>query len=332
MSERPIEHWNRLRVHEPHDGVMEVPSLASHADAGFGPVRFAIGSRGQPRLLVPCGAGARLKEDGSNGRLIKTISRYQVSGKWMSFIDVMCASPGLDSVFSELSGEIVRRIGEGRGPVVAVEGAIDDFRSLFRDKDVLDVADHQILGLVGELAVLRLLTEASPSAVHAWTGPFGQRHDFRRKSHAMEVKTSGRVDAASVSISSIEQLSDPADGSLTLVHVRAERADGGRLSVTRLVAEIVELGAPRPALEDALRHMGCHDPWSAEWNRISWDLEGLDAYRVRPGFPRVTSGQFEGGVLPVGVDSVAYVIDLASAAQFKLGHDEFDRVRKEMLA
>lgn len=322
MAERPIDRWTRLRRTGEGDGAIEVPSLSSGIETGFGPVRFAIGPKGQPRLMVPCGPGAAVKGDASNGRLSVTMSRYDVAGRKTLFLDVMCVERSLDAVFAELAGEIVHRIAGGQAPVGAVEGTISDFRDLLRDTERPEIPDERILGLVGELVVLRYLVDISPRALDAWTGPYEQRHDFRSREHAIEVKTSSRADATSVSISSCEQLSEPAGGTLLLVHVNAERSDNGRLSVSGLSSEIIESGVPAQALEKALAAMGCLDPDSPEWNRTRYESERIGGYRVEPGFPRITSDQFPGGILPDGVESIVYSIDLRAARQFLLSDDE----------
>lgn len=322
MNERPIERWMRLRGTGTGDGAIEVPSISSGVETGFGPIRFAIGPEGQPRLMVPCGPGAMPKGEASNGNLAITMSRYDVAGRKTLFIDVMCIERGLDPAFAELADEIVHRVASGNGPVDAVEGTIADFRDLLRDGEQQDVPDHQILGLIGELLVLRSLVRIGPQAIEAWTGPYEQRHDFRRREHAIEVKTSARADATSVSISSCEQLAEPSGGSLVLMHVKVERADAGDLSVSDLSTEIVGCGASRQLLEKALAAMGCLDPHALGWNRLRYALEEVNGYRIGPGFPKITSAQFPGGFLPEGIESVSYSIDLRAATAFQLSDSE----------
>lgn len=322
MTERPIAQWMRLRSTGAGDGAIEVPSLSSGVETGFGPVRLAIGPEGQPRLMVPCGAGSSIGGGLSSGKLSVTMSRYDVAGRSTRFIDVMCADRALDAVFAELASEVVHRIAGGEGAVAAVEGTIADFRDLLRDASDRDVADSAIVGLVGELVVLRALAEHSPAVIAAWTGPFDQRHDFRLGTDAIEVKTSCRADATSIRISSIEQLSEPAGGSLLLVHLNMERAANGELSVSTLCADILRLGVARSRLADALAAMGCADPDSAAWNRIRFSLEKVTGYRVGSGFPRITGSQFPDDVLPEGIPSITYDVDLRAAARFRVADAE----------
>jgi hypothetical protein len=322
MTERPIDRWTRLRGSGEGDGAIEVPSISSGVETGFGPVRFAIGPEGQPRLMVPCGPDAAHRGDVSNGKLSVALSRYEVAGRKTLFLDVMCVERALDPVFAELADEIVHRVADGEAPSDAVESTISDFRDLLKDAERTEIPVEKILGLVGELVVLRSLVRTSPQAIEAWTGPFEQRHDFRRREHAIEVKTSARADETSVSISSCEQLSEPAGGSLMLVHLIVERAESGELSVSGLSSEIVANGVPRPSLKKALAAIGCSDPESPEWNCVRYELEKIIGYRVASGFPRITTGQFPGGVLPHGIESIAYSVDLSSARQFVLSDEE----------
>ena len=332
MSERPIERWNRLRSHG-SDGVMEVPSLPLDVDTGFGPVRFAIGSQGQPRLLVPCGAGMRLAEEASAGKQLTTISRYQVSGKWVEFIDVTCSAPALDTVFADLAEEVVHRIAQGKGPLAAVQGTIADFRSLLQQAEAPPAIEDQVLvGLIGELVVLERLARLSPSAINAWTGPFDQRHDFRRKDLAIEVKTSLRADSTSISVSSIEQLTEPAGGALTLVHLKLERSDGGAACVSALVSRLLELGVQAPPLEAALAALGCQDANAPQWNRVRCSVEGIKAYRVVEGFPRISMAHFAGDVLPTGVGGLTYKVDLSVAAPHAMDEFQFASALQDMLS
>jgi len=324
VVERPIDQWNRLRGVGEGDGALEVPSLSSGVETGFGPIRFAIGPRGEPRLMVPCGTGTAVHGPRANGNLSVTLSRYDVSGSKVLFVDVMCINRALDTVFAELANEVVHRIADGRAPADAVDGTIADFRDLLKNPASPEIPDERIVGLIGELLVLQRLVGVSPRAVESWTGPHEQRHDFRRGNRAIEVKTSSRADAALVTISSSEQLAVPDGGSLLLVHVKIERADGGALNVKQLVSNIADHGAQSSVLKVALAALGCEDATAPEWNRLSYALESISGYRVEPGFPRITPGQFADGRLPDGIRSLAYSVDLRSARDFRLAQGDLD--------
>lgn len=296
--------------------------MTAGVDSGFGMVRFAIGPQGQPRLMVPCGAGVSLRKRASSDKLHVGISRYDVGGRTTLFVDVMCVDRALDTVFAELADEIVHRIAGGHGPAEAVESTIADFRNLLNNPSDRDVPDHEIAGLIGELYILRSLVSISPTAIKAWTGPFDQRHDFRRANDSLEVKASTRSDSTSIVISSIEQLAEPAGGSLTLVHLNMERAADGALSVSRLVSEVLAHGVGAQELAAALAALGCTDPDSDAWNRVRYSIERITGYEVRDGFPRITPAQFVGSALPPGITAVSYEVDLQTAATFRQSQQE----------
>ncbi|MGE4358259.1 MAG: PD-(D/E)XK motif protein, partial [Lysobacteraceae bacterium] len=274
-----------------------------------------------------CGAVQTVRASTSGTRLSVTLSRYDVAGRSTRFIDVMCRDRSLDTVFAELANEVLHRIDQGGGSIEAVEGTVADFRALLQGTPESAVADLDIAGLIGELVVLRILTGHSGDAVETWTGPFGQRHDFRRELHALEVKTSLRADSTSIFVSSVEQLAEPADGSLLLVHLNLEQAASGELAVSSLCDEIVRLGAERTRLVEALTAMGCSDPDSPAWNRIRFSLEKCSGYRVGPKFPRITAAQFPGHTLPEGIVSLTYKLDLRAAERFRVPDSElFDEL------
>ena len=324
MNDRPIDRWSRLRSSEEGDGVLEVPSLSSGVETGYGPVRFATGSNGEPRLLVPCGTGSSLATARPTANLSLALTRLNLAGRATTFIDLTCMDRGLDPVFAEIANEVLHRIATGASPVPAVVGTISDFRELLRECSDPDVEDIKIFGLLGELFVMRELVRLSPAAIDAWTGPYEQRHDFRRRQHALEVKTSTRADATRVTINGCEQLSEPADGTLGLVHLKLERAEQGHLHVAQLAADILGLGASKDVLERGLSAMGCGDHRSSAWNRIRCELEGMSAYRVSEGFPRLTKDAFPGGAVPEGVSWVSYVLDLRFAGEFLMSAEDFE--------
>lgn len=332
MTDRPIERWKRLRNSGVAETSLEIPSLSTGVETGYGHVRFALGPEGQPRLLVPCGPGTTLTTNRPNGKLSVTLSRLTHAGHTAMFIDTMCIDRGLDSVFAEIADEIIHRIGNSAPPVGAVEGTIADFRELLREAEDQRIPDSKIYGLIGELVVLRTLTQITPMAVEAWTGPYDQRYDFRRRENALEVKTSSRADATIVSISSCEQLSEPTGGSLALVHVKVERADKGDLFVAGLVSDILAYGVPKATLEKGLTALGCPNPGSPDWNRIRCGMEGLTAYTVAPGFPRITAAQFPMGLIPDGVDSIVYSVDLRVAREFLMRNDDRDAAFRRFVA
>src|SRR5690606_6569277 len=131
-------------------------------------------------------------------------------------------------------------------------------------------------------------------------------------------KTSGRADATMVSIHGLEQLAAPTGGCLHLVHVRLERVGAGSLGVGTIFDELLELGCNKRLLMNALAALSCDDPYADEWNRLTFSLEGLSCYQVDERFPRIVSSSFHSGVLPSGLSSIEYKVDLVCAHKLML--------------
>lgn len=322
MSSNPIDPWKRLAGAGEGDGLLEVPSIESGVSSGYGQVRYAIGPNNEPRLLVPVGDAHDVPRLSSTPKLGLMVSRFNTGGKWIHYIDLMGRDRALDTVFADMSEEILRRISEGNPPGSAVSGTIEDFRNLLREASAKEACDNAILGLIGELHVLKMLCGISPYAVSSWVAPYEARHDFRSHLSALEVKSSGRSDARKVSIHGMEQLCPPAGGSIVLVHCRFERVAGG-MTVKSLCRDIIEAGGSETELTKGLASMDCDSPDSEAWNRISFSLQGMSSYRVEKGFPRIVGIDYPGGSFPEGIVSLEYEIDLSHASRFQMPEAEF---------
>src|SRR6056297_3374486 len=130
MPDGATEFWGRLRSTGTGDGRLEVPSLSTKVETGYGPALYAVGPAGEPRLLVPYGSGSPPKDLGSGPNLFAGISVFKIEGRSVPFIDVMVSDRKLDNVFAELVGEILVRLGDGQPPAKAVSGTILDFSTL----------------------------------------------------------------------------------------------------------------------------------------------------------------------------------------------------------
>jgi hypothetical protein len=272
--------WAEIRASGRGDGILEVPSRATTVTTGYGQVRIAIGPRGEPRLLVPVGRPASGSTTAGSRNLLLARSSFRSGGKLEHFIDITLRNPRLTRVFTELVEEILKRLESGEGPETAVHGTIEDFRNLLAPTPDGEIPLTKLGGLIGELVILERLTSMRPAALDGWTGPIGQRHDFRRRDIAIEVKTSLRSDASRVAIHGSEQLLPPSDGHLHLAHVRLEPVDGGALSVAALHRAIIEHGADKLVLDERLAELGCRDAQAEEWNATSFTLEGIEIYAV----------------------------------------------------
>ena len=332
MPDRPGQIWKRLRSSGGGDGHLEVPSLSTGVDTGYGPALLAVGPGGKPRLLVPCDATQPPGDLDSSAYLIVGRSSFTRQGRNQTFIDVMVTERALDQVFADLVEAILERIASGIAPISAVTGTIEEYRRLLRESRSRSVAEEQVVGLIGELVLLRDLARHSPEAVQAWRGPWEQRHDFRRGADAIEVKTSRRSDASAVTINGLDQLLPPGEGRMLLVHVKIERAQGGELSVSQLHDEIIAAGVPENRMAECLDAIGCPDSQDPDWNEFAFHLERVEGYRVDGKFPSLTSRDLIAGAPRAGVERVVYSVNLQAAQSCALSEDDLSSALREFMA
>ena len=62
--------------------------------------------------------------------------------------------------------------------------------------------------------------------------------------------------------------------------------------------------------------MGCTDIEAKAWNRHRFRIDSESLYRIRSGFPRLTTSMLPGRVAPHGVHKITYQVDLSAAAPF----------------
>lgn len=316
MSDFNRDLWGRLKASGKGDGRLEIPSLATDVDTGYGRVRYSLGEGGERRLLIPLGDSRFPGKLDETGSLRVSFPRLVLAGKHQRFIDLLCLDSTLDPVFQELVDEILARIADGAEPVSAVKGTFEDFRALLFPRRTTEVPTETLIGLLGEMHVLYQLCERSPDAVNSWVGPHEMRHDFRTEAHAIEVKASRSTSSSEVMIHGIDQLLPPAGGNLLLVKVTLEPTPDGAVFLSELYRSLLYLGVSRQALLERLASLGCADPMDPAWNDRAFTLEAIQAWTVQKGFPRLTSNDIYGSSLPPGVTRIQYALDMAFAGEY----------------
>jgi hypothetical protein len=167
-----------------------------------------------------------------------------------------------------------------------------------------------VVGLLGELMVLRRLILASPSLQETWVAPADGLHDFERQGHALEVKTSLGV-ATSLRISTLDQLDDTGLRQLDLLHVRLiETPEGQSLGA---LAEEIEQALPgeaaKRAFSNALLRRGLMPDDTGARAAPVVEQRSLSAFRVGPTFPRLTRAAVPGAIREAEYDLELRAID-----------------------
>ncbi|QBL92334.1 hypothetical protein KSAC_00860 [Komagataeibacter saccharivorans] len=167
-------------------------------------------------------------------------------------------------------------------------------------------SDVQI-GLLGELWMLRLLTDTSlgADALECWQGPLRAAQDFHVRGGAIEVKSTVRTGSFLARINSIEQL----DGDRAPIFLCAfrfeENTDG--ISLADLVSELRKrfgLAGVQRGFEALLMVMGYLEEHSPLYSR-TLTLKDARTFRSEGDMPRLIRAS-----LPAAIRSAAYELDL----------------------
>jgi putative PD-(D/E)XK family protein DUF4420 len=314
-DESTREAWRTLQLGG-GSSEFSLATLRLALDAGFGPVRLALGENGEPRLLIPTETGRRLPDGLSGAGVRASVVQYLVAGAAIPFIEVACAAPELTEVFKSLSDEILRRLRAGSGPELAVADAIAEFRELLMRGRAQSL--EMRVGLFGELVLLNELLAINSAAGSTWTGPLGQRFDFSASRLCAEVKSTLQRSGSVIHVSNLEQLTSAGDGrALVLVHTVLEHSGAGGQSLRDLIDQTRQRSSAPELIDRALACLGLDD-WRTHEVLADEKFRVLrqEIYNVGPGFPRLTQDSFSPGHPMPGVREISYAVDLAHARSF----------------
>lgn len=157
--------------------------------------------------------------------------------------------------------------------------------TLFRGGD-----SRSVLGLVGELIVLRWLAMTTPQGAdvwHCWGGQERTRHDIVTPEQAFEVKTTTVRTGWRVHVNGLKQaIRAEGEPPLQFVLVRLEPAVEGGFRLCDLVADIPDSCLPGgSAFKDELREQGVFDTFR-------WNLLEARSHIVSPESPFLLSADF----------------------------------------
>ena len=281
----------------------------------------------EPCLLIPVAEAGPEEREGGVAVFHRELDTDE--GR-RTFVVVSCGEPPLRDVFDHFLAALVEaweRAPE-RHPAATALVVLARWRALFRpSRDIL--GPGELASLLAELMVLAEILERDPArSVGVWVGPTGARHDFRRGAEAIEVKSTLSHTAREAGINGIDQLEEPAGGSLTLAWYRLERAEDGPLSVFGLVDRLLAAGAPAGELYALLEQAGSPPALREAHDAVRFDLRECRFFAVEEDFPRIVPQSFPAGV-PEGVDDLRYRIALPAPGS-DLPADEIEALFERM--
>jgi hypothetical protein len=281
----------------------------------------AIDAAGQKHLLIPVNVNAVDGDNKSQGVTLGFRVLRTNSGD-VTYADLHCRISSLDLVFERLIEDVLTRLAvDDSAPVSTCRKVLVEWRALLKTAGQ-DLTRETVIGLVGELEVLRLLAAPNPiGSVDAWRGPSKSVHDFVRGGAELEVKTTTSVDGNFISISNIDQLDPATVKSLHLVVVHA-REDGTAPGLDERIDVLVGLGVPQDILLTKVAASGyVYGTKTAVEDRFQ--VRSVRGWIVGDSFPGLRRAEL-GEVRLKGVSRIRYELALDSAPQ-RLSNKEFEQ-------
>ncbi len=301
------EAWNRV---QPYNG-STVQLSVQH------PLEWYVGYYAPTQKAVILISDSPVKNVESLKSIVFNCAQRQDGKYAIAFILV---SREMEEVYITMCGDIIRYSSTEQTPANALIRVIGRYRQwiklLEHQRSALMSSAAQ-KGLIGELYYLRnkLQSGMNPAdAIAGWVGPEGADQDFQYQDGWHEIKTTG-LSSSEISISSIEQLDNDADGELIVV--RADKcADTKPNGVTlkKMVESVLSLLQSNYAAADAfhakLSSAGYMD--LPEYDQQYYYIAGTEAYSVTSSFPRIKRS-----ALPSPITQCSYSISISSLAQWK---------------
>lgn len=280
----------------------------------------AIDAAGQKHLLIPLTGNAVDDDNMSQGVTLGSRVLRTDSGD-VTYADLQCRMSSLALAFEQLAEDVLKRLAvDDSAPVSTCRKVLDEWRALLKAAGQR-LSRETVIGLVGELEVLRLLAAHNPiGAVDAWRGPSKSVHDFVRGSAELEVKTTTSVDGNFISISNIDQLDPAALTSLYLVVIHA-REDSTAPSLDERIDVLIGLGVPQDALLTKVATAG-YVYGSGTTVEDRFQVRSIRAWFVDDSFPGLRRGEL-GEARLKGVSKIRYELALDSAPK-RLSYREFE--------
>jgi hypothetical protein len=293
------------------DGTIEVRELEL-ALSPYGNPLLTIDGAGQRHLLIQAPLNTKLVHDKRSSGVQLLITTWGEGKDRRSYVDLVCLKPHLNGLFDLIIYDVLSELLQSRErPDRVCLLVLNRWRELLARDSVPTLDKNTIVGLFGELIVLRELARINPLAWRTWTGPDKGRFDFFGSGNALEVKTSLQRQGLVLSIHGHDQLDPPSSGSLHLVVIRIEETPAGGESINDIVNSLVSLGVNQVDIYNKLARLGVFPEALMLIDDHRFDIIEQRIYLIDSEFPRITDASFLNGTLPRGVISVSYQIDLS---------------------
>jgi hypothetical protein len=316
------EKWTQIRELGSVPDTISARSL-SVSGLSENDVLLCITQDGNPGILLRNPGGrAPLPNPGCGRLVVKREQLLREGSQLDDYIRIECLESGLETPFALLVSQVVSHLASGATPSKACMDAVLEFRRLLSKNGGLLPSEDEILGLVGELLLLKRLVSASPHLWQGWNGPLGSARDYSWGTVDIEAKASRMAGESRLTVNGLEQL-EPEEGRELLIHHSVLTNNPvGTIDVPGLVDEIRGQISDLEGFDTRLVSAGFLSEQRDLWLEHRFTLHGSHIYRVSEDFPRIRKSDFPDGSLPAGVAKLRYDIMLSSCSDFRLSTSE----------
>ena len=316
------ETWNQIReLGSVPDAISGRPLSVSGLSESD--VLLCITQDGNPGILLRNPGGrSPLPKPGCGRLLVKREQLLREGSQPDDYIRIECLESGLETPFALLVSQVVSHLALGATPSKACMDAVLEFRRLLSRNGGLLPSEDEILGLVGELLLLRRLVSASPNLWQGWNGPLGSARDYSWGVVDIEAKASRMAGESRLTVNGLDQLEPEEDRELLIYHSILTDNPVGTIDVPGLVNEIRGQISDPEGFDTRLASAKYLSEQRDLWLEHRFTLHGSHIYRVSEDFPRIRKSDFPDGTLPAGVSKLRYDVLIANCSDFRLSTSE----------
>lgn len=284
------------------------------------PLEWHIGyqSISQKTLLLVCVTAIGSIE--SSKSMAVTRRKREIDNRWTLSFELLRNEQ--EDVFAILCSDIIEHSRSASNEKEALGLVISRYKQwsrLLESQRSGLMNENSRKGLLGELLFLQERLEESDSAIIAiqgWVGADGADQDFIYKDGWYEVKSVG-ASAASVTISSLEQLDCAGEGELVIMRIDKAAPDkAGSFSLNDAVRQIscnlTDVSDAMDLFRSKLSAYGYID--LQEYSEQMYHCSGSQRYRVNDTFPRILRRN-----VPKQVETLHYELSLSSLVVWQKG-------------
>jgi hypothetical protein len=286
-------------------------------------VLLCITETGNPGILLRnAGGTVTLPKPGCGRLLVRREPLMREGSQPEDYIRIECLDSNLRQPFAVLASQVVNHLASGATASRACMDAVLEFRRLLSRHGGVLPSEEEILGLAGELLLIRTLVSAAPHLWQGWNGPLGSSRDYSWGTTDIEAKASRLAGDARLTVNGLEQLEPEGGRSLFIHHSVLSDNPIGTIVIPLMADEIRDVIADPEAFDERLASAGYMPEQRELWLEHRFTLHETTWFKVTDDFPRIGRSDFPEGTLPLGVSRLRYDILLASCSGFRLSAAE----------